>query len=145
MSLKLVKYEDILIKDLLSIKMLLQQADNTEFIDDGRARTSEYEKFTYIQYNEKYIGYFNTRELHIGEICWVAEHLHENPEEYTVMAPMFITPDYQGIGMGRTVMKEFYSNKKGLVWIDDENIASQKMVEYAGFVHYTDGYFVKSL
>lgn len=145
MSLKLVPYSDVLIKDLLNIKKILLEADVTEFIDNGRAKTSEYEDFTYIQLNEKYIGYFSVRPLHIGEVCWIAEHIHDDPSEYMFMAPMFVIPEYQGIGIGRTVMKEYYADKKGLVWIEPDNHASRAMVEYAGFVHYNNGYYVKSL
>jgi predicted acetyltransferase len=145
MALKLLPYTEIKLRDLHALKDMLEDADTTEFIDGGRAKITEYEDFTYILYKDEIIGYFGTRKLHIGEICWLDQHIGDNPEEYMVMAPMYIVPEFRSIGIGRNVMKQYYSNKKGLVWVDEENVASQQMVIYAGFVHYNDGYYVKSL
>jgi len=144
-SLKLVPYNDILIRDLSSIKDMLHQADLTEFIDNGRAKIIDYEKFIYIKYNEKYIGYLYPRTLHIGEICWLSQYSNDNPEEYMVITPMFVVPEYRSVGVGRNALKLYFKDRKGLIWIEEDNFASKKMVEYAGFVHYADGYYVKSL
>lgn len=146
MALKLVPYSDILIKDLPKIKELLLISDSTLFIDNGRAQIENYRDKVYIQLNDsKYIGFMSPRELSEDEAHGYSTSFNLDMTGYWRINPIFILPYYQGLGIGRRVLKMFFKDKNGLLWIDKNNIASIKMAESVGFWRIKDEFYINML
>ena len=112
MEIELIHYPDILIKDLPSIKYLLSIADETEFIDHGRANTEQYESKLYIKLADKYVGFISPRKMADEEVELFSKHLDYDLTGGWRITPIFILGDYQGIGIGRNVLNLFYKDKK---------------------------------
>lgn len=49
------------------------------------------------------------------------------------VGPIYTSPKFRGKGVGRWFVREFFKGRKGLAWIEPNNIPSQKTFSSAGF------------
>lgn len=55
-------------------------------------------------------------------------------KDYWKTGPFYVKPSHRGEGIGTAFLIFFYKDKKGKVYINDDNIPSQKAYKKAGFI-----------
>lgn len=52
---------------------------------------------------------------------------------YYRVGPIYVTPEYQGKGVAKSFVKEFFGTRKGRAYIEPDNASSRALFESVGF------------
>jgi RimJ/RimL family protein N-acetyltransferase len=104
--------------DMLKMRELLLTAEADPLLagyvypdDETKARLPIYN-------GEKLIGFATPRQ---------------DKDEVWRMGAIYILPEHRGHGLGRNAIASFMKGRRGRAFIEDDNIASQRAYEAAGF------------
>ena len=100
----------------LRIKKLLQEAKKDPYIGD-QIQHHELKNLVVIYHEEKAVGFAFPYQQ----------------KDYWKTGPLYVKLSHRGEGIGSSFLLSFYKGKKGKVYIDDDNTASQRTHEKAGF------------
>ncbi len=113
-------YYDLNIDQRKKVTLILKE--HTIFLNHWKLDINLKRSLKIIFLDDIIIGFLNP------QLCCITGY-----SDYWKLVPLKISKEYQNKGYGGLAVKEFYKDKKGLVYIDNDNIPSIKIHLNIGF------------
>jgi len=116
-KINLKPYKELDPGQVLQLRLIYKDKTKDKFLHLTYPNAETKKTLTAILRNEEVVGFFNP-------VFW---------NDVWDISPIKIDSDWQGMGIASIVLREFFKDKRGRVWIEKDNTASENAHIRAGF------------